>query len=237
LLSSAYFKATKRFFAPEDFRPRDIEYVAAQLNFSESNFDFSDYSDRTRQRHQPLILKFYACRAFDHQMRHFLVEEIASMIRSQLKPKLILLRCVDVLIREKVEVPSYFRLSELILSAANSRKKDLATVIERTLAEDTRTLLDTLLIQQIPIDGTAPGKTTAYKVRLMKKLSQSTRPAKVKERVADLNLVEDLYYRLGPVLDALVLNHEGIAYHANSVIKSDASGHCRPTGRPTASTS
>ena len=45
LLSSAYFKATKRFFAPEDFRPRDIEYVAAQLNFSENNFDFADYSD------------------------------------------------------------------------------------------------------------------------------------------------------------------------------------------------
>jgi hypothetical protein len=101
LLSSAYFKATKRFFAPEDFRPRDIEYVAAQLNFSEKNFDFADYSDRTRQRHQPLILKFYGFRAFDHQMRHFLVEEIASMIRSQLKPKLILLRCVDVLIRRK----------------------------------------------------------------------------------------------------------------------------------------
>ena len=106
LLSSAYFKATKRFFAPEDFRPRDIEYVAVQLNFSENNFYFADYSDRTRQRHQPLILKFYGFRAFDHQMRHFLVEEIASMIRSQLKPKLILLRCVDVLIREKVEVPS-----------------------------------------------------------------------------------------------------------------------------------
>jgi hypothetical protein len=33
-----------------------------------------------------LILKFYGFRAFDHQMRHFLVEEIASMIRSQLKP-------------------------------------------------------------------------------------------------------------------------------------------------------
>jgi Domain of unknown function (DUF4158) len=81
-----------------------------------------------------VILKFYGFRAFDHQMRRFLVEEIASMIRSQLKPKLILLRCVDVLIREKVEVPSYFRLSELILSGTNSRKKDLATVIERTLA-------------------------------------------------------------------------------------------------------
>jgi hypothetical protein len=55
----------------------------------------------------------------------------------------------------------------------------------------------------------------------MKKLSQSTKPSKVKERVADLNLVEDLYRRLGPVLEALALNPEGVAYHANSVIKSE----------------
>jgi hypothetical protein len=38
------------------FCPRDIEYVAAQLNLSENNFDFADYSDRTRKRHQPPIL-------------------------------------------------------------------------------------------------------------------------------------------------------------------------------------
>jgi hypothetical protein len=29
------------------------------------------------------------------------------------------------------------------------------------------------------------------------------------------------YQRLGPMLDALALNHEGIAYYANSVIKSE----------------
>ena len=140
LLSSAYFKATKKFFAPSDFRQRDIEYVAAQLSFSETRFDFADYSDRTRQRHQALILKFYGFRAFDHQMRHFLIEEIACMVRSQLKPKLILWRCVDTLIREKIEVPSYFRLTELSLSATNRRKQDLATAIERTLSQDTRRL-------------------------------------------------------------------------------------------------
>jgi hypothetical protein len=32
----------------------------------------------------------------------------------------------------------------------------------------------------------------------MKKLSQSTKPSKVKERVADLVLVEGLYHQLGP---------------------------------------
>jgi len=161
LLSSAYFKATKKFFAPSDFCQRDIEYVAAQLSFSETRFDFADYGDRTRQRHQALILKFYGFRAFDHQMRHFLIEEIDRMVSSQLKPKLVLWRCVDALIREKIEVPSYFRLTELILSATNRRKQDLATAIERTLSQDTRTLLDALLVQQAPIDGTAPGKTTA----------------------------------------------------------------------------
>jgi hypothetical protein len=136
------------------------------------------------------------------------------MVSSHVKTKLILWRCVDALIREKIEVPSYFRLTELILSATNRRKQDLATAIERTLSQDTRTLLDALLVQQAPIDGTVPGKTTAYKLTLMKKLSQSTRPSKVKERVTDLNLVEDLYRRLGPVLEALALNPEGIAYHA-----------------------
>ena len=41
--------------------------------------------------------------------------------------------------------------------------------------------------------GTAPGKTSAYKLTLIKKLSESTRPSKVKERVADLDLVGGLY--------------------------------------------
>jgi hypothetical protein len=45
-------------------------------------------------------------------------------------------RRVDALIREKIEVPSYFRLTELILSATNRQKQDLATAIERTHRTD-----------------------------------------------------------------------------------------------------
>jgi len=37
------------------------------------------------------------------------------------------------------------------------------------------------------------GGNAAYKLTLMKKLSQSTKPAKVKERVANLQLVEARY--------------------------------------------
>ena len=71
------------------------------------------------------------------------------------------------------------------------------------------------------LQGTfAPGRTSAYKLTLMKKLSQSSKPSKVKERVADLDLIQGLYHQLGPAIRTLALKPEGIRYYAYSVIRS-----------------
>jgi hypothetical protein len=67
-------------------------------------FDFSDYNPRTRQLHEITIRTFYGFRVFDPEARRLLLKEIASMVRSQLKPKLMLWLCVDALVREKIEV-------------------------------------------------------------------------------------------------------------------------------------
>lgn len=222
LLSCAYFKATKRFFAPCDFHPQDIEHLAEQLELSGHHFDASDYSDRTRQRHQQVILKFYGYRAFDQKAKDFIAAEVAAMVRSQLKPPLIFWRCVDRLMQEKVQVPSYFRLADLILAAINQRKKELTAILEDILPADTRELLDALFVQSTSLEGERRiSKTAAYRLTLLKKLSQSTKPGKIRERVADLALIEGIYDRLQPVLEALDLNDEGIRYYANSVIKSE----------------
>jgi TnpA family transposase len=219
LVSCGYFKAAKQFFPVRRFHPGDIKYVADRAGLALAEVDIDRYDKQTLARHQQLILKFYGFRAFDPKAHHFLAEEIARMVRSQLKPKLILWRCVDILVRAKIEVPNYFRLAQLILSAINGRNRELTATIERTLDADTRALLDALLIQETAADGTAPGRTSAYKLTLLKKLSQSTKPSKVKERTGDLNLIEGLYQRLQPVLAVLELNPEGIRYYANSVIK------------------
>jgi TnpA family transposase len=221
LLICGYFKATKKFFALVDFRPRDIDYVAQQLDLSPEDVVIADYTDRTRQRHQRLILKYYGFHPFDPQVRGFLAEEITRMVRSQLKPKLMFWRCVDRLVQGKMEVPSYFRLADLILSAINSRNRELSAIIERLLDQDTKALLDALLTQEAAADGTAPGKTSAYKLTLLKKLSQSTKPSKVKERTGDSLLIEGLYERLQPVLAALALNPDGLRYYAHGVIKAE----------------
>ncbi len=42
LLACGYFKATKRFFVPDDYYLRDIEYVARKLGFECVNFIVPD---------------------------------------------------------------------------------------------------------------------------------------------------------------------------------------------------
>ena len=179
------------------------------------------YAKETSSRHRGFILDFYGFKPFRPHGRPVLAEEIARLLRSQIKPKVIFWRCVDVLIREKIEVPGYFPLADQILSAIKTQNQTLAATIERTLDTATRAVLDDLLTQEPLAGDTVPGKTSAYKLTLMKKLSQSTKPSKVKERVADLDLVRGLYHQLSPALQAIALKPGGIQYYAHSVIRSE----------------
>ncbi len=177
LLSCGYFNFSKRFFPVRTFRRRDIEFVTRHAGIALDTIDISRYDKQSLRLHQRLILNYYAYRAFDRYARDFITQEITTMARAQLKPRLIFWRCVDLLIRNKIQLPSYFAISELILKAINQYKKELSTRIEQTLSSDVRESLDGLFVQTVPLGETAVPKTAAYKLTLLKKLSQSTRPS------------------------------------------------------------
>ena len=210
LLSCGYFKATKRFYPVPTFHRRDLAYVADRIAVTLEGIDLTYYPKQTMARHQAAILNFYGFRPFKPHGRAVLSAEIARLVQSHLKPKLIFSRALEVLVREKVEVPGYFPLAALILTAINQHNRRLTGTVEALLTPDTRALLDSLLRQENA--GEAAGSNAAYKLTLMKKLSQSTKPAKVKERVADLRLAEARYRLLKPVLDHLTLGQDGIQY-------------------------
>lgn len=221
LLSAGYFKAAKRFFPPSAFHPRDIDYVARLLEPTAPTVGAVEYHPRTHQRHQTSIRAFYGFRVFTSDASRLLLKDIASMVQSHVKPKVIFWRCVDLLVRERIEVPGYTRLTKLIRGAINRHSHDLAAILEDALTRDVRALLDQLLTQE-PVGGMAtPGKTSAYKLTLMKQLSQSTKPSKVKERVADWDVVRDLYHHLTPALHAVALKPGGIVYYARIVLQSE----------------
>lgn len=75
-----------------------------------------------------------------------IILEIADMVQSQLKPKLIFFWCI--------QVPNYHSLTDLILAALNQRKRDLSALIKKNLTPHTRKLLEELFVQG------GDGKTT-----------------------------------------------------------------------------
>ncbi len=219
LLSCGYFKAAKRFFAPSDFHPRDIEYVARKIDLSEQDFDWREYTKNTRLRHEHHILDSYGFKRLGASEKQALQDEIAGIARTQLKPKLIFARCLDYMIQNRMQLPSARKLSGLIISALQQRKHELTQTINKTLAPNTRELLDQLFESGDNENPTSPN--ARYKLTLLKKLSHSTKPTKVKGRTADLQLLEELHQALLPVLSALNLGAEGIRYYAGTVIKSE----------------
>lgn len=231
LVSCGYFKAAKRFFSSKDYHQRDIDYVARRMNVQSDSLSVTSYANRTRQRHEHIILEFYGFQRFDGEAEQSVILEIASMVQSQLKPKLIFFRCIDRVVSQHIQVPNCHRLTGMILSALNQRKRDLSAIIEQTLQPHTRKFLEKLFVKEIDSDVTedtettddaasTPPKTVRYRLTLLKKLSQSTRPTKVRKRVEDLADLAELHTQLTPVLTAMNLNHEGIRYYAGSVIKS-----------------
>ena len=111
----------------------------------------------------------------------FLAREIATMAEAHLKPKLIFWRCLDLMARERVQLPGEHRLTALIATALQCRKQQLIERIDRLLTADLRTILDDLFVQAMPSDdGTEPGRTSRYRLTLLKKLSQSTKAGEIR---------------------------------------------------------
>jgi TnpA family transposase len=211
LVSCGYFRATRRFFAPVDFWERDLAYVASQLGHPLSST--VQYPDRTRQRHQKIILDFHGFAPFDQGASYALVTEIATMARMHLKPRLIFDRCVDFLIQHRVQVPSAYRLNDLIRAGLHDRKAELIALMDSQLPAEARLLLDDLF--------SAPDDQNRYRLTLLKKLSQSTSPSRIKEAVADFEVLSELHDRLDAVLSILDLGTAGIRYFAGSVLRSE----------------
>ncbi|MDX2494884.1 MAG: Tn3 family transposase [Desulfuromusa sp.] len=210
LVSCGYFRAARRFFSPVDFYQRDVAYVASQFDVGDVTVEA--YPDRTRQRHQKFILEFYGFLPFDINTEATLTLEIAAMARTHLKPRLIFDRCVDFLTQKRIQVPRARTLSDLIRSGLHERKAELIAMMDSNLTDETRCLLDDLF--------SSPDDQKRYRLTLLKKLSQSTKPSRIKECIADYKVLFILYKQLDSIFSVLDLGHAGIRYYAGSVIKS-----------------
>lgn len=221
MLTCGYFRATRRFYPARSFHSRDLAYLAERAGLEAATATLASYDKQTLARHQSLVLKYYGFRPFKSNGRAALGADIARLVKAQIKPKVIFFRTLELLVREKIEVPGYFPLASLILRAINQHNRALVATVRHFLTAETQALLDSMMQQQAVAAGDVPGKTSAYRLTALKKLSQSTKPATVKARVADLEQVEKSFRSLQPLLEGLALSPEALQYHAQSVLRAE----------------
>jgi len=212
LLLCGYFRAAKRFFLPQDFHERDVAAVAKTLNYSDLEFIASDYKKASRLRHQQIISEHYGFQVFNKNTQEVIKSEIDSMASYYLKPRLIFDRCSDILIQKRIILPDSGSICKLIRQSLQSHKKTLMLCMKEKLTPDISVLLDSLFTQD--------HEGQSYRLTLLKKLSQSTKPTKVRECVKDFHVISELYEKLSGTLDILELDSVGIRYYAGSVMRS-----------------
>jgi len=215
LVSAAYFRLTKRFFPPSDFHDRDIMYAAGQLKLGGSSFEQTTYPARSAQRHRSKILELAGFRPFDDATARLLEAELDIMSRSYPSPVQLFWRAVDWLVGKRIEVPSSNRLTEAVARAIQLHGRAISKLCADAMTDEVRSLLDNLFLR----DEADPGQSP-FRITLLRKLSQSTRPARIQESLADLELLKEVYGKVAPILSIMNLGPDGIRYFATSVARA-----------------
>jgi hypothetical protein len=222
ILQLGYFKAVNKFFSSSKFYQIDIQFIAKKLNIYVDTISLSQYTRTTFERHQEIVLEKLGVRKFDESTKPFLLKEALSLCSKQMKPRLIFMSLVDFLREKKVEIPNYNTFAEIISDALRDFEKSLIATIEKRLSIEEKQLLDELLkFGEEYLEGEKQdAKIKRYKITLLKKTNQSTRPSRIKENIRDLQCIQSLFQKIEPVIEGLNLSPGLIQYYAQVVIKS-----------------
>lgn len=221
VLMMGYFRASNKFFSSDKFHKLDIDFVAKVFGFKKRQVTIGRYKGTTHERHKALILKNFGFRRFDNNVRIMVEKEAEALARKQMQPRSIFMSLVDFLRSKKIEVPSYHALSESITRAVQVIEQDLHKAITKHLSDDHKQLLDGLLEKSDDLSGDKGNpKVKRYKITLLKKSSQSTKPSKIRENVTDLDCLKDIFDDLQPVINSIDLSPETIQYYGRIVVKS-----------------
>jgi len=210
-LMYGYFKATGKFYRRK-FHQKDIDFVAVKLDLSLNLSNLEEYNERTYRDHRQRILNFSGYKKFDSSSTQLLVSQLQPMVRSHMRPKLMLQQACNILANHKIEIPGYHTFYTIISREVKLHQDELNRTIRQGLTKENKALLDTLLHKE---------KGSRYRLTLLKRFSHSTKPAKIRSNIEDLRLLQGLFQTIEPIIASLQLTNEGMKYYAYAAIKFD----------------
>lgn len=217
VLQLGYFRVVTRFFVPDRFPQSDVDWVCGQLQLLPDQVRMSAYGQsRTLYRHRTTILTQLGYQSFEEVHRTELGREARLLTHLQTRPAQMLDALVDYLRQQRVEIPTYSLLREIISGALDAFDAHLQAIIQAHLTASDKALLDNL----VENPSTTGEKDTRHRYPLteLKQITQAMNPKSIAERVAIFNQLKALFTSLAPLIARLDLTDDTIQYYAQYVL-------------------
>lgn len=130
---------------PEQFRKRDINAVGKNLGIKPV-VDMAEYNETSRKNHRDTILSISGWKLPSHKEHGNLVDQARWYIEQQLSPKKVLESLVEYCWHNKIVIPSFSKLAEIITNHYNHYEDQLLDVLAKQLNDDNKLKLDKLFV-------------------------------------------------------------------------------------------
>ncbi len=214
LLQFGYFKATGRFFTAARFSRDDIEHVKVKLGLANCDIDLTQYKERTLKRHQERICSYSQYKMLDQTEKQQLRHTIYSYVEKCVQPKKIIFSIVQQYRHERIVLPTFHVLCDLVTTAYNDYERSLLSIINHHINADQKQRLDDLM----PVNKNENGQPyQRAKLIGIKHLNQSTRTNQIKQSTKNFSVIHCLYQQLIPIIKALNLTPQAV----QGIVKSE----------------
>ena len=215
LLQYGYFKICKRFFPTSRFHSNDVDYVSNLLNISLNQVHLSKYAHKMPTVHQSAILEMLNYKPMDSSHYQWLEMQTIRSVERFTEPRKLFFNLLQLLFDNRVEVPSYHRLCELITLHYIDYEEKLLNIIEANLSKENRDYLDNIL--------NANKERSKGDLSQLKVINQSVKPKAIQASINIFLKISDLFRSLLPVIEALSLTPSSCEYYATWVKKAKLS--------------
>lgn len=210
VLQAGYFKARNLFFNFEFADvPEDVEYIL-QTHFHDQDVDLESLrtvAKNTRLSGQRVLLKLYRYRWCGKKERRLIEEKTRAFARISSKPVYIFRELVSYLQEERIVLPGYSSLQDMVGQALIFEQNRLIALMGNSLNLPEINKLDALL----------EDSDSFYEITRLKHEPKDFRLNEIKWEIERAHQIREIYRFAQTLLPKLDISSESVAYYASLV--------------------
>lgn len=209
ILQVGYFKAKTMFFSFKFNEVQaDVQYILQQhFSFSPDLHLDEPILRQTKYVQQQKILELYGHRACNTLERTQLAEKALRIVKVSAKPIYLFQSLIHYLELQKIVVPGYSFLQDIVSQTLSLERKRITEIIEQSLEESTRAFLNDLYVNR---DG-------VYAITALKHEPKDFSLKELKKEIVRSQSLAVLYQTARKLMPELGISNDSVTYYATLV--------------------